>query len=130
MEHTSARILYVDPHQDTRLVMMLLLQREGYGVMTASTIAEGMELAGQVPFDLYLLETRLPDGTGIELCQRLHELTPDVPVLYYTPSAHDADQINALSKCGHEYLKKPVCFADIREAVLRLLISKERSGAT
>lgn len=128
MEHTRARILYVDAHQDTRIVMMLLLQQEGYGVMTAGSIAEGIELAKAIPFDLYMLETRFPDGVGTELCERLHEFTPGVPVLYYTSSAYEADNMEALGKCGHEYLKKPVCFADIKEAVLRLIISSEQTA--
>jgi len=40
MAHTRARILYVEDHADSRLMMMLLLEQAGYGVMTASTLAE------------------------------------------------------------------------------------------
>ena len=45
MERTKARILHVDDHQDTRLMMAALLQDCGYGVLTAGSVAEGWELA-------------------------------------------------------------------------------------
>ena len=67
MAGTKARILHVDDHQDTRLMMAALLDEFGYGVMTAGTVAEGWEMAQSMTFDLYLLDVRLPDGTGVEL---------------------------------------------------------------
>ena len=45
MERTKARILHVDDHQDTRLMMAALLQDCGYGVLTAGSVAEALELA-------------------------------------------------------------------------------------
>ena len=68
MERTKARILHVDDHQDTRLMMAALLQDCGYGVLTAGSVTEGLELAKEIEFDLYILDVRLPDGTGVELC--------------------------------------------------------------
>ena len=76
MEHTKARILHVDDHQDTRLMMAALLQDRGYGVLTAGNVGEALELAKEIAFDLYILDVRLPDGTGVELCQKLRELRP------------------------------------------------------
>src|SRR5438045_5122051 len=48
MERTKARILHVDDHQDTRLMMAALLQDCGYGVLTAGSVAEGLELAREI----------------------------------------------------------------------------------
>jgi len=90
--HTNACILYVDDHDDTRLMPMLLLEQAGYGVMTAGTLAEGLEKAKEIPFDLFIFDTRLPDGTGMELCQKLHEIQPDTPVLYYTAAAFEHEK--------------------------------------
>jgi CheY-like chemotaxis protein len=124
MERTKARILHVDDHQDTRLMMAALLQDCGYGVLTAGSVAEGFELAREILFDLYILDVRLPDGTGVELCQKLKELHPNTPVLYYSAYGDEADHEEALKTCGDAYLKKPVCIADIQECIARLLADR------
>lgn len=126
MAQTKARILHVDDHQDTRLMMAALLQDCGYGVLTAGSVAEGFELAREILFDLYILDVRLPDGTGVELCQKLKQLHPHTPVLYYTAYGDEADHQETLKTCGDAYLKKPVGIAEIQECIARLL--GERNG--
>jgi OmpR-family two-component system manganese-sensing response regulator len=124
MERTKARILHVDDHQDTRLMMAALLQDCGYGVLTAGSVAEGFELAKEIDFDLYILDVRLPDGTGVELCQRLRALRPTIPILYYSAYGNEEDHENALTACGDAYLKKPVCIADIESSIAQLLAQR------
>ncbi|HEX7530152.1 MAG TPA: response regulator [Pyrinomonadaceae bacterium] len=121
MEHTKARILHVDDHQDTRLMMAALLQDRGYGVMTAGSVGEALELTKEINFDLYILDVRLPDGTGVELCQKLREMRPGVPIIYYSAYGDAAEVDRSLAICGDAYLKKPVCIADIENLVARLL---------
>jgi OmpR-family two-component system manganese-sensing response regulator len=121
MDRTRARILHVDDHQDTRLMMAALLQDCGYGVLTAGSVAEGLELAREISFDLYILDVRLPDGTGVELCLKLRELSPKIPVLYYSAYGNEADHQNALQTCGDAHLKKPVSIAEIEASIDKLL---------
>ena len=127
MEQTKARILHVDDHQDTRLMMAALLQDCGYGVLTAGSVAEGLDLAKEVEFDLYILDVRLPDGTGVELCQKLREMHPGIPILYYSAYGDAAEVESALAICGDAYLKKPVCIADIEDLVASLLAKRAKS---
>jgi len=122
---TKARILHVEDHQDTRLMMAALLDDSGYGVITAGTIAEGLRLAKEMDFDLYLLDIRLPDGTGVELCQKLRELHPHVPVLYYSAYGEESEHQKAIATCGEAYLRKPVAIADIESAIGKLLRNAE-----
>jgi DNA-binding response OmpR family regulator len=121
---TKARILHVDDNQDTRLLMSAVLGDAQYGVMTAGTVKEALQLAGEIEFDLFILDIRLEDGTGIELCQKLREIQPKVGVLYYSAYASDEEQQRALSICGDAYLRKPVGIADLEEAVANLLAKK------
>ena len=92
--------------------------------MTAGTVAEALQLAREIEFDLFILDIRLEDGTGIELCQKLRQLQPNVGVLYYSAYASDAEQQKALAICGDAYLRKPVGIADLEEAVSNLLLKK------
>ena len=125
---TRARILHVDDNQDTRLLMAAVLGDAQYGVMTAGTVAEAMQLAQEIQFDLFILDVRLTDGTGVELCQKLRGLQPDVPVLYYSAYADDEQQQQALAVCGDAYLRKPVGIDDLEEAVTGLLAKKKKQS--
>src|SRR5437764_14187506 len=98
MERTKARILHVDDHQDTRLMMAALLQECGYGVLTAGSVAEGFELAKEIDFALYILDVPLPHGTGAELCQHLRALRPTTPSLYYSACGNEEAHQNALAR--------------------------------
>jgi DNA-binding response OmpR family regulator len=125
---TRARILHVDDNQDTRLLMAAVLGDAQYGVMTAGTVAEAMQLAQEIEFDLFILDVRLTDGTGVELCQKLRGVQPDVPVLYYSAYADDEQQQQALAVCGDAYLRKPVGIDDLEEAVTGLLAKKKKQS--
>ena len=63
-------------------------------------------------------------GTGVELCQKLRELNPKIPILYYSAYGEEADHQNALKTCGDAYLKKPVCIADIQDSIAELLAKR------
>ena len=102
-------------------MMAALLQDRGYGILTAGSVGEALELAKEISFDLYILDVRLPDGTGVELCQKLHEMRPGVPILYYSAYGDAAEVERSLAICGDAYLKKPVCIADIENLVAKLL---------
>ncbi len=117
----SAQILHVDDDPDIRLLISASLHEFGYVVATAGTVAEGLELAERIKFDLFILDVRLPDGNGIELCQKVNELQPGVPVLYYSAYASDEEQEAALSVCGDAYLKKPVSATVLEKTIAELL---------
>jgi CheY-like chemotaxis protein len=119
------QILHVDDDPDVRLLMAGSLQEFGYVVLTAATVAEALQLAREVRFNLCILDVRLPDGTGIELCQQLRELQPNVPVLYYSAYASESEQKEALSVCGDAYLKKPVLAEELEQTIARLLNREE-----
>ena len=127
MSATKARILHVDDHQDTRLIMAALLNSCGYGVLTAGTVAEALAIAKETPFDLFLLDVRLPDGTGIELCQHLRRTWPGVPVVYYSAYGDEGEHQHALSVCGDAYLRKPISIGEIESTIADQLA--RRSGA-
>jgi CheY-like chemotaxis protein len=118
---SQAQILHVDDDPDIRLLMAGSLQEFGYRVVTAGTVAEALELAKEFRFDLCILDVRLPDGTGIELCQQLRKLQPGVPIVYYSAYADEEAQQQALSVCGDAYLKKPVSAEELEQTVASLL---------
>jgi DNA-binding response OmpR family regulator len=117
----SAQILHVDDDPDIRLLISASLRELGYVVATAGTVTEALELAEKIKFDLFILDVRLPDGNGIELCREVNHLQPHSPVLYYSAYASDEEQEAALSVAGDAYLKKPVSAAVLEKTIAELL---------
>jgi two-component system OmpR family response regulator len=117
----KGRILHVDDDPDIRLMMAASLQEFGYVVATAGTNAEAIELAKQFKFDLSILDVRLPDGSGIELCQKIKQIQPDAPAVYYSAYASDEEQEAALSIAGDAYLAKPVSAQVLQKTIADLL---------
>jgi len=124
MEGKKIHILHVDDDPDIRLLMAGSLSEFGYTVVTAGTVAEAIQLAKEIPFSLCILDVRLPDGTGIELCQWLRKLQPGVPIVYYSAYADDAAQKEALSVCGDAYLRKPTSAIELEQMIAAVLTQK------
>ena len=117
----SPQILHVDDDPDIRLLISASLQDFGYVVATAGTMAEALALAEKIKFDLFILDVRLPDGKGIDLCREVNQLQPGKPVLYYSAYASDEEQEAALSIAGDAYLKKPVSATVLQQTIAELL---------
>jgi DNA-binding response OmpR family regulator len=124
MARAKCRILCVDDHDDTSEMLKLLLAQEDYEVMTAVTIEEALKLTKTVDFDLYVLDKRLPDGSGIELCETLVNATPDVPCMFYTGDAYELNKREALAAGADCYVAKPDIDGLI-EGVRKLLAQRE-----
>lgn len=67
------RILLVEDHKDTRLVLERVLQRNGHEVLTAGDARTALDIAGQRPFDLVISDLGLPDQSGLELMRSLRD---------------------------------------------------------
>ena len=107
MQLEKRRVLYIEDHEDTRELVTLLLSQKSYEVVTGATIETGIALAGTGEFDLYLLDSWLPDGSGLDLCQRIREFDQTTPILFYSAAAYASDHEMAL-QCGAQgYLTKP-----------------------
>jgi len=103
----TPRVLYIEDHEDTRELVTLVLEQKCYEVVTGSTIRSGVALAGSQDFDLYLLDSWLPDGSGLELCRQIREFDKATPILFYSAAAYEMDRVEAM-KCGAQaYLVKP-----------------------
>ena len=107
MPDSKCRVLCVDDHRDTSEMLQLLLSEEDYEVHTAATLQEACQMASDTKYDLYVLDKRLPDGTGIELCGTLTELTPSVPCIFYTGDAYEIHRREALAAGAAAFVAKP-----------------------
>jgi len=124
-DEEKAYILHVEDDPEIRLLMAGSLHELGYVVLTAGTVAEALQLASEILFNLCILDVRLPDGSGIDLCQDLRKLQPGARIVYYSAYVDDAAQREALSICGDAYLKKPTSMEEWERTIAGLLDRKE-----
>lgn len=128
MSDPKCRILYVDDHEDSAEMFRLLLSSPEYEVQIAQTVAEAVERAKTVAFDLYVLDKRLPDGSGMDLCIMLNTLTPGVPCIFYTGDAYDVHRQEVFAAGANAFVPKPDVDALI-DTVHRLLSERECAAA-
>ena len=128
MSQPKCRILCVDDHKDTSEMLSMLLSQEDYGVSTARSAQEALQLAAGEEFDLYVLDKRLPDSDGLTLCQQLTEITPNVPCMFYSGDAYEIHRRQAIDAGAVAYVTKP----DIEGLIdnVRKVLSERECAAT
>jgi two-component system response regulator PilR (NtrC family) len=129
LSKSTCRVLCVDDHRDTSDMLQMLLAEEDYRVDTAATMEEACRMAEKTEYDLYVLDKRLPDGTGLELCETLQRITPDVPCIFYTGDAYEMHRREALAAGAAAFVAKPD-IEGLINAVHQLLSAKECATAT
>ncbi len=107
METRQHHVLYIEDHDDTRELVTLVLAERNYRVTTGSTIVDALKLAREQHFDLYMLDSWLPDGSGIDLCKSLREIDAGTPIMFLSGAAYEADKQTAINSGAQSYLIKP-----------------------
>ena len=113
----SLSILLVDDHEDTARAMGRLLQRLGYQVKTAHTVASALETFGRDRFDLVISDIGLPDGSGLELMRQIRQ-GRDVRGIALSGFGMEEDVRKSKEAGFFEHLTKPVNFQKL-DAVIR-----------
>lgn len=122
MDEVQNHILYIEYHADIRDLVSLILSDSNYRVTTASNTREVLKLAREQQFDLYILDSWLPDGSGIDLCKRLREFDHATPIMFLSAAAYETDKQAALESGAQRYLVKPNDIQKIRYEADALII--------
>ena len=115
----TLRLLVVEDHSDTARALARLLQRSGYLVETASSVASAVELARRETFDLVISDLGLPDATGYELMRRLREFS-GINGIAMSGYGMDEDLRKSREAGFSEHLVKPVNVTQLQEAIRRV----------
>ena len=129
MQLSKGRILYIEDHADTRELIALVLSQNQYEVVVRATIKDGLSLARDGGFDLYLFDSWLPDGSGLDLCRKIRLYDETTPILFYSAAAYEADRHEAFKAGAQGYLVKPSQNSELCE-LIGLLIDKYPRGST
>ncbi len=125
----KSRILIVEDDLDLSEMLGAYFRVQGYEVSTAAWGEEAVRLSLENPPDLVVLDIRLPDIDGYEVCRRLrsHRRTQVVPILFLTEKRDRVDKLVGLELGVVDYITKPF---DIQELRLRVRNALRRAEQT
>lgn len=119
-----ARILVVDDEHNIRMMIRLVLRKEGHEVVEASDGPEGLEVFGDgSEFDLVLLDQRMPGMEGVEVLREIKKVRADARVIMITAFGTVDLALEAAGAGAADFLRKPFTTEVLRSAVASALDS-------
>ncbi|NIS79591.1 MAG: response regulator [Anaerolineales bacterium] len=97
------------------------LQREGYNVSWETTGEAGITHALERGADLIILDVRLPDGSGFDVCRRLRQMKLRQPILMLTVHGEEMDKVLGLEMGADDYVTKPYGLRELLSRIRALL---------
>jgi DNA-binding response OmpR family regulator len=115
----QATVLVVEDDEMVRDAMTRLFVREGYLVLTAATGHDAMGLlrTPSTRVDAVLLDIGLPDVSGADLCARMRQFFPHLPVIVCSGAASE-EEVDGLRRLGiTRFFHKPIALSDLVAAI-------------
>ena len=115
----SQKILIIEDEPDIRKTLEYNISREGYHVVSASSLVEAKSQFESDSFSLILLDLMLPDGSGLDLCRDIKsdKEKSSIPIIILTAKDDEVDKVVGFELGADDYVTKPF---SVRELILRM----------
>jgi DNA-binding response OmpR family regulator len=120
-------VLVVDDDQPLLAIIEQALEREGFEVACATTIATAMDRSDERAPDVWIIGSWLPDGSGLDLLIALRLLDPDVHVIL-TGTGSEASRVLGLVSGADDYVSKPFSAREVAARVISLARRRRASS--
>lgn len=100
-------VLVVEDDEDYAEIISQTLKRDSHDVVVAGSANAAFRFSNNKPPQLAVLDVMLPDGSGIDVCRRLRERQPNLPVIFLSSLDRAADIVEGLNSGGDDYVTKP-----------------------
>ena len=115
------RILLVEDERKVASFIARALRENAYAVDVAETGEKALELSPDAPYDVILLDVRLPGISGVETCRRLRQAGVQTPILMLTARTLVEQRVEGLDAGADDYLTKPFALAELHARVRALI---------
>lgn len=126
MNLVVSTILTVEDERDVRMGIRLLLEDEGYQVAEAATYSEALAAMDRTPIDLVLVDIKLPDRNGFDLCRALRHNGHRLPIIMLTAQVDSHDVVAGLEAGADDYVTKPFVPKELTARIRAALRRVER----
>ena len=123
------RILIVEDNFDAQAALKIILELQGYQVLTAADGQEGWEALSRLAPDAAIIDVGLPKLNGYELAHRARDAGIRIPLVALTAYGRDADIHKAFAAGFDAHLTKPAYPLELLQTVRTLLEERATSGA-
>ena len=107
ISEAGAKILVIDDEDGMREGCRRALLPQGHRVDTAADLITGQSLIRREHYDLILLDVMMPDGSGIDLIDPIHERDPDTICIIITGYATIELAVESIQRGAYDFLSKP-----------------------
>ena len=121
-------VLVVDDDPGHRGMLEALLSRWGLAVTSAPDGKEAVERVRERPFDMVLMDIRMPDMDGITALKEIRKYNPAVPVVLMTAYSAVESAVEAMKSGAVDYLIKPLDFDLLKETLFKTLEHSEAAS--
>ena len=105
--HNRLRILFVDDERQLQEFMRIELKALGHDVVVCANGEQALQAIAAQSFDVALLDIRMPGLSGIDVLQRLKQVSPDTEAIMMTGYASEESMVQAMRLGACDYLRKP-----------------------
>jgi len=120
-----AAILVIDDEKSIRNTLQEVLEYENHKVDLATNGAEGIELFAGNTYDIVLCDIKMPGMDGIEVLEKLHEKTHDVPIIMISGHGNIDTAVEAIKKGAYDFIEKPL---DLNRLLVSMRNAMERNA--
>ena len=113
-------LLFIEDDDQIRLALSMALEDEGYAVRQAENGVTGLNAFDEGDFDLVLLDLKLPDISGFDVCRALRGKSI-VPIIMVTAQTDTHDMVAGLEAGADDYVTKPVVAKELAARIRALL---------
>jgi len=112
---TPLTVLVIEDHPDQRDLLAIVLQREGYRVITAANGVEALEKLESEPVQIALSDIMMPKMDGFELIKRIRSNTSlkSIYLILITARIQEGDRVRGLDLGADDYITKPFSFSEL-----------------
>ena len=125
------RILCTEDNADSRAMLVLLLEHQGYDVTVTASAEHALAIAQREQFDLLLVDNWMSGLSGQDLTREVRKFIQTTPILFYSGGAYETDKQGASDAGAQGYLVKPSDLELLLNEVSRLIAeAKNRFSLT
>ena len=123
------RLLVIEDDASIRTMLRQALEDEGYEVVEAATGRDGLHAVQSGGLDLVLLDLRLPDVSGFDVCRQIRSMS-FVPIIMVTAQTDTHDMVAGLEAGADDYVTKPVVVKELAARIRATLRRSTYSGVS
>ncbi len=115
------RVLITEDDPDSRELLCLYLTQQNFQVVSADNAEDALRIAREQEVDAYLIDNRLPEISGVELCRCIRQVDSNTPIVFYSGDGDQSHKDEAFQAGAQSYVVKPASCEDVLKTLLAVV---------